>query len=222
MAGRQGKTTNSLEDWVGTALNDERMSTWGNIPGRVVAFDSAKQTATIQPLFKPKFNGVPVDMPQLLEVPVRFQRAGGMAITMPIKPGAMVELRPQMRSTENYHTDDDGSASDGRSFNLSDMEAHITGGESLTDPIKNFNNENVNLRANDDGTFGLEMSEDGKIRFKGKEGDTFDLTAEAIEKAADGFTKLGTEVTLAHKTEYAVIGAQLTAIANKLRGMQLT
>lgn len=219
-ASRQGKTTNSFDDVLGTAINEDRMSQWGNMPGRVVSFDAAKQTATIQPLFKPKFNGTPVDMPELLEVPVRFQRAGGMAITMPIKPGALVDLRPQMRSSENYLTDGNGAASDSRSFNLSDMEAHITGGEPLSDPIQNFNNENTHLRANAAGTFGIEMSEDGKVAIKGAQGDTMDLTAEAIEKTADGFAKLGTEA-LVHAASYTQISADLTIIANKLRGMQL-
>lgn len=168
MTGYLGKQTNWPDDVEGRRALEERNSQWGEIPGEIVAFDHTKQTATVQPLFKPKFNGVPVVMPQLLEVPVRFERAGGGALTFKIKPGDRVTLRPQMRSSENYHVDDDGSASDARSFNLSDMEAHIAGGESLKDPIQNFETDGTHLRTEPTGEFGLRGSEEGGMQLNAK------------------------------------------------------
>lgn len=219
--GQQGKTTNTADDAFGAKSLDERQAIWGEIPGRIVSMDPVKQTATIQPLYKPKFNGVPVDMPQLLEVPVRFTRAGNAAMTFPVKSGDFVTLRPQMRSSENYHTDGDGSASDARSFSPSDYEAFLDGGESLTNPIPNFDPENVHLRADADGTFGIKLTPSGQVEIKTSQGEMVDLLARIAELTGDGFELLSTEPELIHTSEYAAIGVELHDIATKLRGVQV-
>lgn len=218
-AGRQGKTTNSMDDVIGTKMLEERQSQWGEIPGEIVAFDAAKQTATIQPLYKPQFNGKPIDMPQLLEVPVRFTRAGGGGITYPIAAGDKVTLRPQMRSTENYNTDGNGEASDARSFNLSDMEAFLDGGESLNEPIENFDAENVHIRFDPAGNFGMKGSADGKVSLEGSEGNIYDLLAQVVEILG----VLTTTVSGGSSTGVWPITqqAELAAIAAKLRAMAL-
>lgn len=182
-AGRQGKATNWQDDALGTKILDERQAMWGEIPGEIVSFDAAKQTATIKPLYKPKFNGKPVDMPELLEVPVRFTRMGGFVITTPVKPGNRVTLRPQMRSSENYHLDDNGEASDARSFNLSDMEAHLAGGESLTGPIGGFNSQNMEIRT-EGGLPKIEMIEGGGIKLIISAGCYIEMDAGGIKLVA--------------------------------------
>ena len=217
--GYLGKQTNWGDDAIGQKIVDERQAQWGEIPGRIVSFDAQKQTATIKPLYKPSFNGKPVDMPDLLEVPVRFARGGGgMAVTFPVKADDRVTLRPQMRSTENYHTEDDGSASDRRSFNLSDMEAFLEGGESLNDPIQGFDSMNAHMRFNASGTYGLRGSPDGKIKIEGNQGDIYDLLVQVVEI-------LGAETTtvtfgsstgthpLTHQGQFAALAAKLRAMA---------
>lgn len=220
-AGRQGKTTNWEDDALGTKVLDERNATWGEIPGEIVSFDAEKQTATIKPLYRPKFDGKPVDMPELLEVPVRFARAGNGGVTFPVVAGDKVQLRPKMRSNENYHTEQDGTASDARSFNLSDMEAHLDGGESLKDPIPNFDSANTHVRFSPDGTYGIRGSKEGKVAIEGSDGNIYDLLATAIELiAADGLdVKSGSSAGVGiHAMQYK---AELTEIANKLRAMAL-
>jgi len=218
-AGYIGKRTNWTDDVVGASQVEERQSQWGEIDGEIVAFDPVRQTATVRPLYKPKFNGELVDMPDLLEVPVRFQRTGKGAITYPVAPGDKVSLRPKMRSSENYHVDGDGSASDARSFNLSDMEAHLDGGESLQDPITNFDAENVHIRANADGTHGVRLSPDGKVQIEGAEGDAFDIIATALELiAADQLqiaygSSAGTGHALFNRVPLMALAAKLRAMA---------
>lgn len=180
MTGYLGKKTNRAETVIGAMIQAERDDMWGEMPGKVVGFDAANQTISVQPLYKKRLNGVPTDLPVLEAVPVRFPRAGGFVITSPIKVGDRVTLRPQMRSSEGYETDGDGyAASDSRSFNLSDYEAYLEGGESLSAPIPNFNAQNMEIRSAD-GQFAIEMSEDGKFRMRGAAGNWFQLLAQAL------------------------------------------
>lgn len=220
MVGRQGKTTNWAQDANGSQILDERQAMWGEIPGEIVSFDGATQTATIKPLYRPKFNGKAVDMPNLLEVPVRFERAGGGGMTFPVAAGDKVTLRPQMRSSENYLADADGEASDARSFNLSDMEAHLAGGESLNDPILGFDNENAHMRWDPAGDYGIRGNAAGKIKIDGSEGDIYDLLVQVVELlAADTLTvKYGSSAGSGHALQYQ---AQYAQIAAKLRAMAL-
>lgn len=204
--GYRGKTTNLNREVTATQAQSEREAMLGEIPGEIKSFDAAKQTATIQPLYKPLHNGQPIDMPELLDVPVRFPRGGYGALTSPIQPGDRVTLRPMMRSTENYHSGEDYTPSDTRSMSLSDMEAHLDGGEPLTDPIENFDNENAHWRFNKDGSHGIRGSHDGKVAIQGKEGDIYDLLVQVVEL-------LGTEPGLVHREQYEDIGEKLRAMA---------
>lgn len=219
MVGLLGKTTNWEQDVNEAVATDERNAMWGEIPGEIVSFDPAKQTATIKPLYKPKFNGKPVDMPNLLEIPVRFTRAGNGGITFPIAPGDKVTLRPQMRSSENYHSDGDGSASDARSFNLSDMEAFLDGGESASDPIPNFDPDNVHVRFDPDGNFGIRGSKEGKVAIEGAEGNIYDMVARLAEMFAEHQTVV-TAGSSAGQYNHDLRGEALE-IAAKLRAMVL-
>lgn len=177
--GYRGKTTNREREVVATQAQAERETQWGEIAGVVKSFDPSKQTATVQPLYKPVHNGKAIDMPELVEVPVRFPRAGGFVITAPVKAGDKVSLRPQMRSSEKWHLDGVWEATDTRSFALSDYEAFLDGGESLTDPIPNFNNEDFEIRTAD-GSKALQFSPDGKFKMKGAEGDILKMISDAL------------------------------------------
>lgn len=217
--GYRGKTTNAGREVVAAQAQAERETQWGEITGTVVSFDPATQTASIQPDYKPRHNGEPVDMPQLDEVPVRFTRAGGFVITSPVKAGDKVVLRPQMRSSEEYHTGGDYTpVGDTRSFSLSDMEAFLDGGEALTDPIPAFNSSNMEIRTAS-GDFKIEMSEDGKFKIVGALGDWFDMVARLAEIIATKETIVsgGSSAGLWPHT----LQAEAAEIAAKLRGMQV-
>lgn len=216
-----GKTTNLPRDVGRTQTQAERLDQWGELDGEVKSFDAAKQTATIQPLYKPRHNGEPVDMPELLEVPVRFARAGNGALTYPVQAGDKVTLRPKMRSSENYHTSGDGTASDARSFNLSDMEAYLDGGESLTDPIENFDGGNVHLRFDPAGNYGLRGSKEGKVSLIGAQGNIYTHLRDAVDLSRQTAALLATEPDLVHTAEYADIADALEIIVNKLSAMAL-
>lgn len=219
MSGYSGKTTNWRNEITAQQAQAEREAMWGEIPGKVVSFDASTQTATIQPLYKPRFNGEPVEMPELYEVPVRFSRAGGFVITSPIREGDTVTLRPQMRSSENWHGEGNYEASDARSFSLADYEAFLDGGESITDPIPAFNSENMEIRSAD-GKFAIEMSEDGKFRIRGAEGNLYTILAEFMELVAGDQLQIayGSSAGSGHALQNR---DKLMELAGKVRAMAL-
>lgn len=218
--GARGKVTNQPREIVAIQAQAEREAVFGEMPGRVVSFNAEKQTITVQPLYRPSHNGQPVDMPELQEVPVRFPRMGGFVITTPVKPGDKVALRPQMRSSEEYHTGGAyESPNETRSMSLSDMEAFLDGGESLSEPISNFNSQNMEIRS-ENGDFKIEMSEDGKFRFEGAQGNAFALLADLVELLSQDtlVIKHGSSSGSGHEMQFR---AQYAEIAGKLRGMAL-
>lgn len=221
MVGLMGKTTNGDDDTIGASQLDERQAMWGEIPGKIVpgTFDPAKGTATIQPLYKPLLNGKPTDMPEIQEVPVRFARAGGGGMTYPIGDGDIVTLRPQMRSSELYHTEGNYEPSDKRSYSLADMEAFVDGGESLTDPIKNFDAENVHLRTDPDGKYGLRGNASGKFALDGNQGDAYLLIARLAEMFAEHQTQVTAGSSIGNYSH--TLAGEAADIAAKLRGMAL-
>lgn len=220
MVGYLGKRTNQQRDITGQQAQSEREAMWGPIPGEIVSYDPASQTATVQPLYKPIHNGQPIAMPQLFEVPLDLPRTGSAGITFPIPAGTKVMLSPMMRSMDNYDSDGDGAPFDGRSFHLADMRATIVGGDSVSTPLANVDPENTHIRFSPDGQFGLKGSPDGKIALQGSEGDVYDMLIQHVELTSEGFKKLGTE-GLNHSPRYDEIGDELAVIAGKLRAMQI-
>ena len=218
--GYRGKVTNDERDIVATQTSAERESMVGEMPGRIVKWDLEAQTATIQPIYKPSHNGTPVDMPELLEVPVRFPRAGNGALTFPVSIGDKVTLRPQMRSSENYHAGEDYTPSDSRSANLSDMEAYLDGGEPLTEPIPNFDGDNVHMRFDPEGQYGLRGSKDGKVKLEGAQGDIYALLVEVVRLLATDKLKVnyGSSAGSGHELENR---AEYQAIHDKLDAMKI-
>lgn len=218
MPGLLGKTTNLPRDVVGQSAQTEREAMWGPIPGEIVSYDAAKGTATIQPLYKPRHNGKAVQMPQLLEVPVDLPRTGNAGITFPIPAGTKVMLTPAMRSMESYDEENDGEASDSRSFHLSDMRASIAGGDSLSDPLPNVDPDNMHLRFDPEGKFGIKGSPDGKVKIEGSEGNVYDLLAQVVELLGAATTTVsGGSSTgvwpITQQPEFAEIAAKLRAMA---------
>jgi hypothetical protein len=216
-----GKTINASREVIAQQAISERESMWGPIDGEIVDYDASTQTATVQPLYKPRHNGKPIDMPELVKVPVNFPRTGSGAITSPLPAGTRVRLTPQMRNSELYHTEDNGEAFDQRSFALSDMEASIAGGDPLTQPLENVDPDVWHMRFNADGTHGIKGHPDGRFKIEGNQGNVYELIGDAVEQAQIGFDALSTEPTLIHTATYAGVAAALDSILGKLRAMQL-
>lgn len=221
MVGYLRKTTNRSADYVGRRALSDREEQWGPIPGEIVSYDAATQTATVKPLYKPVQNGEPVDMPELYEVPVELPRTASAGLTFPIPAKTRVMLNPSMRSRELYDEEDDGQPSDGRSFHLADMRATITGGDSVSDPMKSVDSENTHLRFDAEGKYGLRGSPAGTFKLEGSQGNIYELINDAVDECQKGFDKLKDEPLLIYTADYAAAATALATILGKLRGMQL-
>ncbi len=197
-----GKATNARNKVVAVQAQAERLSMFGEMTGTIVAFDAQKQTATIQPDYKKSHRGRLIDLPELLDVPVRFPKAGGFVLTLPVKAGDKVALRPQMRSSERFHTGGEYTATDdARSMALSDMEAFLDGGEPLTAPISGFNTDSVELRT---------AGGDYKIAIK-QGGDTTVQAARMVIKAgSDVLIEARGNADLRSSADVSISGANIT------------
>lgn len=218
MTGLTGKYTNGAEDGVGSVAQAERDSTWGPIPGKTVGSWNGR-TVSVQPTYKLTVDTEKLDMPVLYEVPLDQPMTANGGMTFPIPEGTPVMLTPQMRALEGFEEGGDANATDARSFHVSTMRASITGGESLSQDIANLDLENVHLRFNASGSFGLKGSPDGKFQLTGAQGDVIDLLAEVCETLG----VLTTTVSSGSSTGIWPITQQaaLAALAARLRAMVL-
>ena len=156
-------------DVVALKAQEERADIWTALPGRIKSFNPEAQTATVEVMYKPRHNGKPVAMPDLLEVPVVLQRGGGFAFTHPIKPGDGVQIQFQSRNIDNWYGKGEPSeAATARMHDLSDAVA-IPGLEPAPRKLANYNPTNFELRS-EDGKTKIEISPDGKFAFEGAGG----------------------------------------------------
>lgn len=179
--GYNGKTVTLESEVVAQQAKSERESMFGEMPGMIVEFDPFTQKAIIQPLYKPRLGGVPTLLPMLEEVMVHFDHGLKGGLTYPVQPGDRVSLKPQMRNTELYHTEDDYIANDSRSFSLSDMEAYYEGGLSLLKPIPNFDEFYTNWRFDELALFGWHGADFGKMKCDLAAGEFMDTLSELSE-----------------------------------------
>ncbi|MEL6785699.1 MAG: Gp138 family membrane-puncturing spike protein [Pseudomonadota bacterium] len=219
MSGYIGKYTNQDRDYVTNYARGVVENQWGEMTGEVVDVDYGAQTATVRPDYKRRLNGKPEQIPDLQEVPLRMPRAGGFVVTNPVKAGDKVTLRPQMRNSEAFHGGGDYEAPDARTSSLSDYEAFLDGGEPLSKPIPNFNTQNMEIRS-EDGQFAIEMSEGGKFRIRGAQGNVYQLIADALRLIGSDTLAIayGSSLGNDHALENR---AEILAIADKLDGMSL-
>lgn len=221
-AGYTGKTTNKWNEVAGRETLADREDQFTNIPGKTVGSVSADgRTVSVQPLFKRRLpDGTFLDYPELPEVPIDYITTANGGMTFPLPEGTRVELVAASRSMEKYDTEDIGEPTDARSLHLSDVRAKLAGGDSIVDPIENYDPVNIHLRANKAGTLGMKFTPDGKFLHQGSHGNIYALIAEALELiAADQLMiAYGSSAGTGHALENR---APLMAIAAKLRAMVL-
>lgn len=83
---------NAYDEAIRVAMRGLQARIWTALPGEIVSFDAAKQTAVIQPTIQyeataPNGSVTLLTMPVLLDCPVIFPRGGGCVLTFPLAAG---------------------------------------------------------------------------------------------------------------------------------------
>jgi len=140
-----------IRDGVENRIKDLHTS----MPGIIVSFDAATQTATVQPAIRRVFITrdetiqilSPTDLPVLINVPIIYPRGGGFSLTFPVAVDDECLIVFCERSIDNWHTN--GGINDplARRFHaLSDAVAHV-GLSSLPNVVPNYDAVNAQLRS---------------------------------------------------------------------------
>ncbi len=80
--------TPSAESAIGTQVEEAAKNLHVALPVKVLSFDASKQTASCLPMIKALLaEGKSIQLPVLADVPVKFPRGGGFALTFPLKAG---------------------------------------------------------------------------------------------------------------------------------------
>lgn len=132
-----GDRTPSLEELIQIAIDANLIEVNTSMPGRIVNYDSAKQTATVQPLFRRVLaDNTQIDLPQIANVPVQFPRSGNAYIHFPLADGDPCFLIFSQRSLDTWQQSGDlVDPADDRRFDLTDCVA-IPGVSSEANPIE--------------------------------------------------------------------------------------
>jgi len=144
-----GSMDDAVIEYIESRLRDLHTS----IPGVIVSFNAAKQTATVQPAIKRIFiEQGPVNLPICTDVPVKFPGGGGFFLTFPVKAGDECELKFSERAIDFWYQN--GAVqlpSEYRMHDLSDAIADV-GLNSQPNVIPNFNATACELRTRDGAT----------------------------------------------------------------------
>lgn len=156
------------EESLRMAMEDKQAEIWTALPGVVASVDLAAQTVAVQPAIQgsvsaPDGSVQNVNLPLLVDVPIVWPRAGGFALTFPIKAGDEVLVVFASRCIDSWwQSGGVGQAAEVRMHDLSDGFA-ILAPTSQPKKLNGVSDANVQLR-DEAGTTFLEITPDGKAR----------------------------------------------------------
>jgi hypothetical protein len=184
-------TTPTLTETIRTLIDAQLVDLNSCMPGVVVAYNSATQTADIQPAIKREYwDGIIQDRPIIPGVPVAFPRGGTAHMHWPLQAGDSVILIFSQRSLDNWKTTGGKvDPQDVRKFHLSDALA-IPG---VAAPPQAFVPENPNALeiVNDD--MRVVFHDTGKVELKNSTGELISLLSDITDKLKTLCSTLGTD-----------------------------
>lgn len=173
-AGRRSKTAA-----VGAATQAERRDSHTRLPGQIVSFDAATQTASVRIMHMPIVNGEAVSPPILESVPVSQPRGGGFAMTAPIQPGDYVDLTFDDVDTSGFYEGGGQSAPGTQRLNsLSDATATL-GRQPSGGALSGYDVANLFV-GTEDGSNGLRISRAGLVALDGNGEELFTILSELL------------------------------------------
>lgn len=186
-----------------------------SLPGTIESFDASTQTAKVQPAIRRIFitgdskskTVTPVELPQLINVPVIFPRGGGFSLTFPVVAGDECLLIFNERSIDNWHENGGVNTPSSKRFHSLSDAVCLVGLSSKPNKIPNYDPTNVQLKADNDDV-SITLKADGGLA---QVATVVDITAPTInlngqvtisqglkvdaELTVDGSTTLGATVT---------------------------
>lgn len=148
---------NDDEEMIRSAIDQAMTRMWTSAPGRVVSYNAAKQTASIQVTVKsfvkqPDGTQKAVDLPILEEVPVQFPGAGGQTMTFPVKPGDECVITFMSRAADaQQQSGGDQQPTDASTHSLSHPRAML-GFRSNPRALQNVSTDATEVRSDDGNT----------------------------------------------------------------------
>lgn len=150
-------STPTFEQVLTTAIESKLIDLHTAMPGVVESYDPTKQTISVVPALKRKYeSGEVVTRPLINNVPVCFPRGGSFSITHPLKKGDSVLLVISERSLDVWKKNGGTvDPNDPRKFNLTDAFA-IPGGYPQTNVVAGATADKIRILNKDTM---IEMSE---------------------------------------------------------------
>lgn len=144
----------SLDTLMDVALENRLRELHTCLPGIVVSFDAARQTATVQPAIKRVFTELgAVNLPVCMDVPVCFPGGGGFWLTFPVVAGDECLLVFAERCIDRWHAEGGTQLpAEYRLHDLSDAFA-LVGVTSQPRRLANVQASGAELRTRDRSTF---------------------------------------------------------------------
>lgn len=160
------KSKSSLEEAIKITVDSMLKEVHTCLPAIVTSVDHATQLIDAQIVLKRKLAGELVNLPLLVDVPLRYWRSDTFSITFPIEVGDYVKIIFAERSIDNWLKDGGiQNPFDVRKFSLSDAFAEPVM-YPQADVIPNFDPTNLEIKTNT-GTGSIKITPGGDIYLNG-------------------------------------------------------
>lgn len=167
---RREERLDDVQEALRLAINGALNNVWTALPGVVVSVNLEAQTVAVQPTVQGTItdkegNVSDINLPVLPDVPIVWPRAGGFALTFPVKPEDEVLVVFASRCIDAWWQEGTVSpAMEARTHDLSDGFA-ILAPTSQPKRLVNVSAENVQLR-NEAGSSVIEIDAAGNIALR--------------------------------------------------------
>ncbi len=159
---RDAQQAGGLDDVLAQAIEQRLKSVHTGMPGVIASYDAVKRTCSVQPGIQRVFDGVPTNLPLLVDCPIWWPQGGGFVLTFPLAAGDDVWISWAERSIDNwYQAGGQQPPGEYRMHDLSDGFV-FPGLAPQTHPLPNTSTSAVELR-NWAGTQRVSLGADGSI-----------------------------------------------------------
>lgn len=181
MTGYFGRANRGVpQDVHGQIAQQERLDMATRLPARIVAVAENGQTVTAEILYKPRFNGEPVDFPHLLNVPIEQNRGGGFAVGLPIRAGDYGFVTFAGRDTSAYHETGEAAPAPTARINSYSDGTFFPGGYPKSKPMSNYDRENA-FFGTEDFANGFRVTPAGTVAIEGNGESLLQILADALD-----------------------------------------